>query len=44
MFNAADNYGLIPEGIIDCHCSKINDIAVDPTNSYIATVSEDSLT
>lgn len=38
-----ENFEPIPEGIVECHCARINDFAFSPDNSKIALASDDSL-
>lgn len=38
-----ENFELIPDGIVECHCARINDFTFSPDNSKIAFASDDSL-
>jgi len=38
-----ENFEPIPDGLIECHCARINDFAFSPDNSKIALASDDSL-
>lgn len=43
MLLNGENFELIPDGIVECHCARINDFALSPDNTKIAFASDDSL-